>query len=78
MIQFKFSDLHCHPTLKTFGKSFSKSQKASIGYNKHPTYLSKLIQKLSGITKFSQADFYTMSKGQVKVAFVSLYPFEKG
>jgi len=78
MIQFKFADLHCHPTLRTFGKSFSKSKKASIWFNNQPTYFSKLIQKISGITKFSQADFYTMSKGQVKVAFVSLYPFEKG
>ena len=79
MIQFQFADLHCHPTLKTFGKSFSKSKKKScIWYCKPPNYFLKLFQKISGITKFSQSDFKTMSKGQVRIAFVSFYPFEKG
>lgn len=79
MIQFQFADLHCHPTLKTFGKSFSKSKKASsIWYCNPPNFFAKLIQKLTGITKFSQADFCTMARGNVKIAFVSLYPFEKG
>ena len=78
MIKFQFADLHCHPTLKTFGKSFSNSRKSSVWYKNSPNFFSKLFQKISGITKFSQADFCTMAKGNVKIAFVSFYPFEKG
>ncbi|MDU8885224.1 membrane dipeptidase [Yeosuana sp. MJ-SS3] len=79
MKQFQFADLHCHPTLKAFGKSFSKSKKSSsIWHYNPPNFFTKLIQKLTGITKFSQADFCTMTKGNIKIAFVSFYPFEKG
>jgi microsomal dipeptidase-like Zn-dependent dipeptidase len=83
MINFQFSDLHCHPTLKAFGKTFSgygnkKNQHASMWYKKPATFFTKYIQKIFGITRFSQADLITMIDGNVKIAFVSLYPFEKG
>ena len=81
MIDFQFADLHCHPTLKTFGHSFSKkrnSKCANMWYSKPPTVFSRWFQKLSGITRFSQADLTAMINGGVKIAFVSLYPFEKG
>jgi len=79
-LKFKIADLHCHPNLKPFGHSFSMKnrRKSNIWFYNPPTTLSKLINVVSGITKFSQADFTTMSKGNVKIAFVSLYPFEKG
>lgn len=79
MKKFLFADLHCHPTLKPFGKSFSKRTKNSdIWHRKKPNVFSKYLNKVFGITKFSQTDFHTMAKGGVKIAFVSLYPFEKG
>lgn len=83
MINFHFADLHCHPNLKTFGHSFSKSKrkgsdKSDLWYSKRPTWFLKCIQKLLGITRFSQADFTTLSTANVKLAFVSFYPFEKG
>ena len=83
MTQYKFADLHCHPNLKTFGQSFSKSSnkgidRSDLWFQKTPNVLTIFLQKLSGITRFSQADFTTMSQANVKLAFVSLYPFEKG
>ncbi|TXE09306.1 peptidase M19 [Gelidibacter salicanalis] len=83
MVEFQFADLHCHPNLKTFGQSFAKSsdvrkRKATVWYRNPPNRLTKVIQKLTGITKFSQSDFQTMIEGNVKIAFVSFYPFEKG
>ncbi len=83
MIEFQFSDLHCHPTLKPFGKTFSakgkdKNKGSSIWNSKPPTFFTKCIQKICGVTRFSQADLITMIDGHVKIAFVSLYPFEKG
>lgn len=78
--KYKFADLHCHPNLKTFGYSFLKkpNNKSHIWNYKPPTFFSKLLNVVIGITKFTQADFTSMSKGNVKIAFVSLYPFEKG
>ena len=78
--RFRIADLHCHPNLKTFGHSFSKkvSNKSHVWNYKPPTNLTKLFNIILGVTKFTQADFTTMSKGNVKISFVSLYPFEKG
>ena len=82
MEKFEFADLHCHPNLKAFGNSFSKNgtlnPKASMWYQKRPTFGTNLIRKLTGLTKFSQSDLLTMIQGNVKIAFVSFYPFEKG
>lgn len=80
IIRFRIADLHCHPNLKTFGNSFSKNagNKSHVWNYQPPTNRTKLFNIISGITKFTQADFTTMSKGNVKISFVSLYPFEKG
>jgi microsomal dipeptidase-like Zn-dependent dipeptidase len=80
MIKFSFADLHCHPNLKSYGHSFSgkKNKKQNIWYRYPPNWFTLLILKLTGITKFSQSDLSTMVLGNVKIAFVSYYPFEKG
>jgi microsomal dipeptidase-like Zn-dependent dipeptidase len=80
MQNFRYTDLHCHPNLKTFGHSFSgmENPKADLWYTKKPDILTKKIYEKTGITKFSQTDLSTMSKAKGKIAFVSLYPFEKG
>lgn len=80
MTDFKYTDLHCHPNLKTFGQSFTNldNPKSDVWYTKKPDYLTKKIYEKTGITKFSQTDLSTMSKANGKIAFVSLYPFEKG
>ena len=55
MIDFEFADIHCHPTLKTYGRSFDKplgnNRKADIWYQKKPDYASLLLQRLLGITR---------------------------
>jgi microsomal dipeptidase-like Zn-dependent dipeptidase len=78
---FRYADLHCHPNLKTYGHSFDKkksTQKKDVWYYKPPSFLTKLINKELGITRFSQSDFTSMSKGGAQIIFASLYPFEKG
>lgn len=79
----KFADLHCHPNLKTFGHSFSEKslkikKKSFLWYSSPPTWFSKFFNAVTGMTRFRQADFKTMSRAHVKVAMISLYPFEKG
>lgn len=82
MIEFKFADLHCHPTLKTYGRSFDKPNgnqvKSDIWYQKKPDYSTLFLQRLLGITRFSQADLSSLTQSGVRYAFISLYPFEKG
>jgi len=78
---FEYADLHCHPNLKTFGHSFDKnksSKKQNVWFYQPPVFFTKLINTLLGITRFSQSDFTTLSKGGAKIIFASLYPFEKG
>lgn len=78
---FHFADLHCHPNLKTFGHSFTNrknNRKQDVWYAEKPSAFRKLVKIATGITRFSQTDFSTMAKGGTKLAFVSLYPFEKG
>jgi microsomal dipeptidase-like Zn-dependent dipeptidase len=81
--KFKFADFHCHPILKTYGHSFSDKDEGAISrshiwYCKPPTAFTKTLNALTGLTKFTQADFTTLSKANVKVAVVSMYPLEKG
>lgn len=79
--EFQYSDLHCHPNLKTYGHSFSKkrsNKKQNVWYYKPPHFFTKLLNVTLGVTRFSQADFTTLSKGGAKIIFASLYPFEKG
>ena len=77
----RFADLHCHPNLKPFGHSFSLKRtnpKKDIWYTENVNFFRKWIKWSLGITRFSQADLSTMAKGNLRMAFVSLYPFEKG
>jgi microsomal dipeptidase-like Zn-dependent dipeptidase len=81
--KFKFADLHCHPILKTFGHSFSTKGDGTINrshmwYSNPPTVFTKTLNALTGLTKFTQGDFTTLSKANVRIAIVSLYPLEKG
>ena len=86
-----YIDLHCHPSLKPYGKSFkSKSlrgknsldsnEKNSIWYQKKPNdgIFKRLANRVFGVTKWRQSDFKTSIKNGAQVLAVSLYPMEKG
>ncbi len=82
-----YVDLHCHPSLKPFGKSFRnkpvgiqglrRSSKKSLWYYDPPSLIDKLINYAIGLTKFSQSNFTSLAKGGVGIVCVSLYPLEK-
>ena len=80
MGKFRYTDIHCHPNLKTFGHSFDKNPgtKSDMWQPDPPTLISKGIHQLTGITKFAQCDFTSMAQAGVRVISLSLYPFEKG
>jgi len=79
--EFRFADLHCHPNLKTYGHTFdscSPGDKCDVWYYRPPGFMTRLVNIIAGITRFSQSDFTTLSKGGSKIIVASLYPFEKG
>jgi microsomal dipeptidase-like Zn-dependent dipeptidase len=82
-----FIDLHCHPAMKPFGKSF-KTNKGENNTNRRtpnsiwhydpPTVIDKALNIAVSLTKFTQADFATLAYGGTHVVIISLYPPEKG
>ena len=82
-----YVDLHCHPSLKPYSKSFKYSptkinaldvnRKNSIWHYSPPTVLEKFVNRLITLTKFTQTDMSALARSGSKVVVISLYPFEK-
>ena len=82
-----YVDFHCHSAMKPYGKSYNysvigknnprRNRSNSIWKYNPPTLVDKLINYIIHLTKFSQANFTSLSKGGVNVVCVSLYPIEK-
>ncbi|MBN2743003.1 membrane dipeptidase (peptidase family M19) [Breznakibacter xylanolyticus] len=81
-------DIHCHPSIKPYGQSFSfhpagqnttnVKQKNSIFHYDPPTAFDRLLNRtVMGLTKFTQTDVTTLHKGGFSVVVVSLSPLEK-
>ena len=71
-----YVDMHCHPAIKPF--SWTKTEKkknngqgrnakTSLWFNDPPTRRDKKLNKIIGLTKFTQSDFRTLRKGNVKI-----------
>lgn len=83
-----YVDIHCHPTMKPFGKSFSnngqsghnnfnRKKKDSIWHYNPPSFFDKVLNQLLKVTKFSQSDLSSCSYGNMGVICASLYPIER-
>lgn len=83
----KYVDIHCHPSLKPYSKSFKylpikqnhidPNRKSSIWHYSPPNFLEKLLNRIFTVTKFTQTDFTSLAKSKSKVVVIALYPFEK-
>jgi len=86
--QNNYIDFHCHPALKPYGKSFNyqkkgwnnphRSRRNSIWKYDPPSLGDKLLNYFLNLTKFSQSNFTSLAKGDVRIVCASLYPMEKG
>lgn len=82
-----YIDLHCHPSLKPYSKSFKYAppkqnsrdagRKNSIWLYSPPNFLEKFINRMATLTKFTQTDMTALAKAKTEIVVVSLYPFEK-
>lgn len=82
-----YIDLHCHPALKPYGKSYkyeptkqnhlNAGRKNSIWHYSPPNFLERQVNKILTLTKFTQTDLSALAKANCQVVVISLYPFEK-
>ncbi|RMG19776.1 MAG: hypothetical protein D6730_20945, partial [Bacteroidetes bacterium] len=80
-----FVDIHCHPSLKPFEKSIlhhyehssNYRDKHSVWYYRRPGLMSRILNYLSSLTRFTQASFSHMNKARARVVCAALYPFEQ-
>lgn len=82
-----YVDVHCHPSLKPYSKSFkytpqkenllNAGRKNSIWHYSPPNFLERFVNRILTLTKFTQTDMSALAKAKSKVVIVSLYPFEK-
>lgn len=82
-----YIDLHCHPSLKPFGKSFkyepqklnnlNSGRKNSIWHYSPPNFLERQVNRVITLTKFTQTDMTALARANCTIVVISLYPFEK-
>jgi hypothetical protein len=80
-----FIDVHCHPSMKPFGQAHPENKnnkdpgkKRSIWHSDPPAGTDITINKLIGVTRFSQSNFSDLNKGNFRVVVAALNPVEKG
>jgi len=81
-----YVDMHCHSAFKPYSWSLSENGKnpyecrnvrSSLWYNDPPNDRDKRINLRSHFTKFTQSDFRTLTKGDVKILSACLSPVER-
>lgn len=81
-----YVDMHCHAAPKPYSWSFKKKNKSwdcrnvrkSLWYNDPPRVLDKFVNRRFGLTRFTQSDFRTLTKGGVRIISACLSPIERG
>ena len=77
----RFADLHCHPHMRSFNWLHEPGDPEKNG-KYHPWWIIFPKSKASGKGKraaaYSQCDLVQVTNGNMKLAFASLYPLEKG
>jgi hypothetical protein len=73
----RFSDIHCHPTLRPFAiYTVNKNNpETSVWFNDKPR---KHQRKGHFFPEYTQSDFFTLNTSGTKLIFLTLYPFEQG
>jgi microsomal dipeptidase-like Zn-dependent dipeptidase len=81
-------DIHCHPSIKPYGRSFSEyptghnsndaKRRNSIWHYSPPSVLDRFLNRMvMGLTKFTQTDMTNLHKGGFSIVIASLSPLEK-
>lgn len=81
-----YIDMHIHPHIKPYSWYISDRKSSyelrnivtSLWYDDPPKEFDKEINKYTGLTRFTQSDFRTLTKGDVKISSAALGPVERG
>jgi microsomal dipeptidase-like Zn-dependent dipeptidase len=77
-----YADIHLHPTIKSFNwdkKDGEKNPWETFSHIEPQSAAGRLGSQASAtVAKYSQTNFYKLIEGKVRIAFISLYPFERG
>jgi microsomal dipeptidase-like Zn-dependent dipeptidase len=80
-----YVDMHCHSAPKPYSWSLKKDKRGwdcrnvrkSIWYNDPPRVFDKFLNRQTGLTRFTQSDLRTQSRGGVRIFSASLSPIER-
>ena len=77
-----YSDLHCHPILKSFGKnkhqaSNDPKNEANLFFHKKFSFWNRLLENIGTITAYRQADLYSAAEGNTLLLGFSIYAPER-
>ena len=81
-----FVDIHCHPSMKPYARSFAHTpglqsrnprHKHSMWFHDAPSLFDKLKNYIATLTNFVQSDGTSLKRGRVAVVCLSFYPQEK-
>lgn len=81
-----FVDLHCHPSIKAYARSYrtnpgkqstKPSHPSSLWHTDSPSLFDKVKNYVASLTNFIQSDATSLLRGRVAVVCLSFYPQEK-
>ena len=77
-----FTDLHCHPILKCYGKNKHKASnnvnnEANLFHHKHFNYWNRMLENIAKITPYRQSDLYSAYQGDAVLLGSSIYSPER-
>jgi len=82
-----FVDIHCHPSIKAYARSFRSNpghqspkpkDASSVWHTDAPSLFDKVKNFIASLTNFIQSDGTNLIRGRVSVVCLSFYPQEKG
>lgn len=82
-----FVDIHCHPGIKAYARSYAQTpglqsnnpnHRTSVWYRDAPSLFDKIKNYIASLTNFIQSDASSLILGRVSVVCYSFYPQEKG
>lgn len=82
-----FVDIHCHPSIKAYARTFRNTpgqqssrpkDDTSLWHRDAPSLFDKVKNLIASLTNFIQSDATSLIKGRVCVVCLSFYPQEKG
>ncbi len=82
-----FVDIHCHPGIKAYARSYAQTpcvqsnnpnHRTSVWHRDAPSLFDKIKNYIASLTNFIQSDASSLLQGRVSVVCYSFYPQEKG